>query len=407
MAALQLLLYNTTIRLYYLMILIASLFNEKAKQWIKGRSGLKIPEMEGRVIWVHCASVGEFEQGRPLIEEIKKMDPQAKILLTFFSPSGYELRKDFALADEVSYLPLDTPASAREFLDHTNPRLAIFIKYEFWYHYLRILQKREVPTYLVSATFRRRQAFFQWYGTLYRRMLRSFSHLFVQDRRSEALLAKVGVDNVTVTGDTRFDRVAEIAKEAAEFPLIAAFRGDSRVLVAGSTWEPDEEILANYINKKEGLKYIIAPHEIKEARLQSLEKRINRKTGRYSQLDESSAKEVEVLIIDNIGMLAALYRYGDFAYIGGGFGTGIHNVLEAAVYGIPVLFGPKHQKFLEAVTLIERKGAFSIENERALFNRLTSIKEDLVLYRRMANACKEYVQENIGASQRVLQQIEL
>lgn len=352
--------YNVAVRFYRLGIFIASFFNKKAKLWIDGRKNWKSRLSEkkrrsGKRIWVHCASLGEFEQARPLIEKIKNEKPDSVIIITFFSPSGFEVQKNYAQADLVLYLPLDTKANATAFIEVIKPDLALFTKYDFWYHHLYELKKRNIPTILFSAVFREEQIFFRCYGGLFREMLHMFSKIFVQNAESRHLLQSINIDS-EIAFDTRFDRVIQISKNRKHFPLIEKFKGDSKILIAGSTWEKDEELIIECINKDvlKEYKYIIAPHEIIPSQIVLLEKSIRVNAKRFSELNDTNASEVDVVIIDNIGNLSSLYAYGDIAYVGGGFNSGVHNILEAAVCGIPVLFGPNHKKSLEANDLLFR-----------------------------------------------------
>lgn len=369
-------LYNLGIRFYQIIVGVASLFNKKAKLFKDGRKGWEKRLREtlkenDRVVWFHCASLGEFEQGRPVIEAFRVKYPEIKILLTFFSPSGYEIRKNYQGADHIFYLPLDTYWNSKKFLDIVNPIATIFVKYEFWYFYLNGLKKRGIPTYVISAIFRSDQAFFKWYGGWYRKFLTNFQHLFVQNEKSKELLASIGVNNVTVAGDTRFDRVISNAKAAKVIPLIEQFIGDSKVLVAGSTWPKDEEIIIEHLKTNpHNLKLIIAPHEIHEQEIEKLRNCFGLKTLRYTKPEECNPSDAQVLIIDTIGILSSIYRYGNISYIGGGFGVGIHNTLEAAVFGIPVIFGPNYLRFQEAVELIESGTAKAINGLQAFNNSL-------------------------------------
>ena len=404
--------YNSLIFLYSIAIRLASLFgNPKANYWITGRkdifkklkAALKPNE---RRIWVHAASLGEFEQGRPIIEKIKEQHPHYKIFLTFFSPSGYEVRKNYPGADYIYYLPSDTPANAKRFIDLVKPEKALFIKYEFWYNYLSTLKKKNIPVYLCSAIFRDNQLFFKWYGGWYRKVLSLFDHLFVQTDASKELLASIGFPNVTTTGDTRFDRVYDIASQAKEIAEVAAFVGNHQCLIAGSTWEPDEDLLAAYMNgATTPLKYIIAPHEIHASHIERLEKSIQKKVVRFSTWKLSQAGDPDVLIIDNIGMLSSLYRYGQTAYIGGGFGKGIHNTLEAATFGLPVLFGPNYLKFQEAKDLITLEGAFTISNLTELKDKLDALFSNKEYLRSAQITAGNYVKNNIGATQKIISEI--
>ncbi len=389
--------------------LVACFGNKKAKQLAAGQKTVwkeiaeKLPP-DGQKIWIHCASVGEFEQGRPLIEDIKANYPQYKIIVTFFSPSGYTLRKDYPQADGVFYLPYDTRRNAKRFVQQVNPEKIYFIKYEFWRNYLRVIKKRSIPFYLVSANFRPNQAFFKWYGGWYRKLLTAFTHLFVQNQTSKDLLGKIGFNNVTVTGDTRFDRVCRIVDHARLLPEIERFVQGQPCVVAGSTWPADEKLLVEYINSEKRLiKWIIAPHEMHESQFKALEESVKLKSVRYSQIDQVMPDDYQLLIIDNIGMLSSLYRYGAIAYIGGGFGKGIHNTLEAAAYGIPVLFGPAYKKFQEAVDLVAIGAAFPIKNDQELYQQMNLLLTDPVLRSKAGDAAGEFVASGRGATQKVLQ----
>ena len=363
------LLYNTCLFLFAFGVKVAALFHHKARLFVAGRRRL-FPRLEvvaragAPVAWFHCASLGEFEQGCPVMESYRAKYPQHKILLTFFSPSGYEVRKNYAGADFVFYLPIDTPRNARRFVRVVKPVMAVFIKYEFWYNVLRSLEKAHVPAYVVSAVFRRRQVFFRWYGAFFRRMLRMFRVLFVQDENSVELLKHIGIDNVVQVGDTRFDRVCAHVQRPADLPLVAAFAARSPTLVAGSTWPPDEEKLAHvWASLPADAQLIIAPHEVKEERIRAIEKWFAAyQPVRYTQVKTvASRQSARVLILDTVGLLLSVYRYGQVAYIGGGFSaTGIHNVLEAAAYGLPVVFGPNYSKYVEAHALIAAGGARSV-----------------------------------------------
>ena len=398
-------LYALSIRLYGLLITIASLFVPKARLWKKGRRSLfeeLRKEVNGdNIIWFHCASLGEFEQGRPLIEELKKSNHNIRILLTFFSPSGYEIRKNYALADWVFYLPLDTASNAREFISIVNPKKVVFIKYEFWFFFMRELKRRNIPLFLVSAIFRRDQHFFKSYGKWFRKNLNTFTHIFVQDKNSEDLLRSIGITNVTNAGDTRFDRVYKISQEPLPVPVAEAFAKGRKVLVAGSTWEPDEQLLNDAWRSDQQYAMIVAPHEISEDNLQRLEKLFGSRAIRYTRASVDTAGNYDVLIINNIGMLSSLYRYGQVAYIGGGFGKGIHNTLEAATYGVPVIFGPKYEKFREAVGLIQAGGAASVTHAEELRTSVSKFFKDPQAGRKAG----EYVKANTGATAIALQAI--
>jgi len=358
-------LYNIGIWFYSIVIHIAAPFSSKARLWVDGRKGWKGKLQKAfietdRIFWFHCASLGEFEQGRPLIEAIKNKDSDIKILLTFYSPSGYEIRKDYIHADLIMYLPSDRKKNVKAFLKILKPEKVIFIKYEFWFNYISRLQELQIPVYLVSGIFRQGHYFFKSYGRKFLEKLAGFDHLFVQDMQSEKLLRDSGLRNVSISGDTRFDRVFEISQKSEELPLLKKFKGRNKLIIGGSTWPPEEEIICRYINEHEGNeKWIIAPHEIGEAHISKIEKLLQKNVIRYSEADNNTVHTYKVLIIDNIGILSSAYRYGDIAVIGGGFGKGIHNVLEPASWGLPVLFGPVHLKFREALELIAEGGAFS------------------------------------------------
>ncbi len=364
---------------------------------------------EPDVVWMHCASLGEFEQGRPLLEKIRKRYPHARILLTFFSPSGYEIRKNYDGADHVAYLPMDSKKAARSFIDIVKPSLVLWVKYEYWYYFLVELKKRGIPALLVSGIFRPDQPFFKWYGRLHRYMLESFSHFFVQTDDSRSLLQKLGyAANVSISGDTRFDRVIAIAEEHTPLPVIENFCGHHPVMVAGSTWIDDEEELDHYANTHPEIRFIIAPHEIHEDHIKEIEKLFHHSV-RYSQLKESGVmkQDTNVLIIDNIGMLSKLYRFATITYVGGGFGEdGVHNVLEAAVYGKPVVFGPEYDKYVEAEGLVEAGGAFPVENALELEQRLNSLLQDETQYRSACEAARKFVYEKKGATEKILSYIQ-
>ncbi|WDF56317.1 3-deoxy-D-manno-octulosonic acid transferase [Mucilaginibacter sp. KACC 22063] len=403
----MLLLYNTAIQLYFLAIRLVANFNKKAALWIAGRKQQLIQNQDNS-IWFHFASLGEFEQGRPVVEAIKKRKPGVPVVITFFSPSGYEIRKNTPLADAVYYLPLDTATNAAEFINTIKPQMAIFTKYEYWYHFFNVLHKKDIPVYMISSIFRQDQIFFKWYGSLYRQMLGMVNHFFVQDENSKSLLGSIGFNNVTVNGDTRFDRVWANANHPNELPLIHLFKNNYPVFIAGSTWPQDEQLLAALINRYPQWKFIFAPHEVGEDKIESLIKLLpSDRTIRFSTLsaNEQLASKNQVLVIDNIGMLSSLYQYGEIAYIGGGFGVGIHNTLEAAAFGLPVIFGPKYQKFKEARDLIALKAGISINNQEALNNAADLFINDTT-YRELASKkIKQYVQENTGATAAILNKI--
>jgi 3-deoxy-D-manno-octulosonic-acid transferase len=391
--------YHIAIRVYGLAIAVYALFNTKAAKWVEGRKQFpEFRQLKGFKVWFHCASLGEFEQARPLLEKIKQQYPHCSIVLSFFSPSGYEVRKNYEQADMVVYLPLDTPANAQKFIDSLNPNLVLFVKYEFWYNYLNELQKRGIPTILFSAIFRPKQHFFKWYGGFFKNMLHKFSHVFVQDAESEQLLKGIGIAP-TIANDTRFDRVQAIAGQRKTYRLIDKFKSVVKVFVAGSTWPADEEIVMHCINSHAGnpYKYIIAPHELDIARMKKLAGRTQRSVLLLSELTEENAAKTDIVVIDNFGMLASLYAYADVAYIGGGFNTSVHNVLEAAVYGVPVVFGPNHQKSAEAKELVKLKGAFVVNTGNELGNLLIELEKGDNL-KTAGKIAGEYVQSKLGGT---------
>ncbi len=392
------------------MLVLLSPFHTKARQMIKGRKGVwqKVVQADRKAayLWVHCASLGEFEQGRPLIERYKAQNPENKVLLTFFSPSGYEIRQNYDGADVIIYLPFDTPKNARRLLDAFTISTAIFVKYEFWHFYLKALKKRHIPTYSISSVFRKKQAFFRWYGAWYRKTLSCFTTFFVQNESSQILLTDIGITNVKVVGDTRFDRVADIVKQAHDLPEIAHFKNGKTLLVAGSTWPKDEQLLIPFINADNTpTKYIIAAHEVHEAHIASICAQLTVPYQRYTQLDRERFSSVKVLVIDTIGILSSAYRYGEIAYIGGGFGVGIHNILEAATYGLPVVFGPHYQKFREAVDLLEKKAAFPIHHQAELTDCLSVFLKNRAFLEKTSEVASKYVQSNTGATDLILSEI--
>ncbi len=423
------LLYNIGIRLYLCLTAVVGWFNPKAKLFYNGQKGIlkRIREQIDHshpIIWVHCSSVGEFEQARPLIEWYKKEKREYRILLTFFSPSGYELRKKYEHADWVFYLPIDTSGNARKFLEIVKPVKAIFIKYEFWYNYLRELKRNGIDTYIVAAIFRPTQMFFKWYGGFFRKMLGCYTRFFVQDEQSAELLKSIGIsDNVMICGDTRFDRVYEITHNSKTFPVIEKFAEGACTFVAGSSWEPDEKIIAEAMRHFTNVKLIIAPHEIGKERISAVEEcfkdykvlKFSSYRERFadisgiSELDKDTCRELEdanVLIIDCIGILSSIYRYGRFAYIGGGFGVGIHNILEAATYGCPVIFGPNYHKFKEARDLIDLRGATSVRNVTELYSLLKNFVNIPKVLQQKGEICGKYVEANLGATKKVISVIE-
>jgi 3-deoxy-D-manno-octulosonic-acid transferase len=402
--------YNLGILIFTALAKLISPFNLKVSQWVKGRKRWteKIAEKikpGDKVIWMHCASLGEFEQGRPVIEAIKNEMPEFKIVLTFFSPSGYEVRKNYGNADCISYLPVDTPGNAEKFINLVNPKLVIFVKYEFWNNYISTLYRNNIPLYLISGIFRPGQHFFKWYGSFFRDMLRKFEKIFVQDQVSLDLLSGIGIKKVSLAGDTRFDRVVSIAGNAKDIPQLAQFRGNEKLFLAGSSWRQDEEIIAGYINQYPlKMKWVFAPHEIDKPNIERLEKLFKVKYVRFSEFTEADT-DARVLIIDNIGMLSSAYRYAYIAAIGGGFGKGIHNILEAACWGIPVVFGPNHEKFREAVDL-KKAGGAEVYLTYDDFKRIVDLwLEDGKLYKTSAEVAAKYVRENTGSTRIIMQEI--
>lgn len=402
--------YNIAISLYLAGVAIASLFSEKVKKMWRGeRQAIKLlrekVDPNAQYVWFHAASLGEFEQGRPLMERLRATHPEYKILLTFFSPSGYEVRKNYEGADIVCYLPLDTIRNARRFLRTVRPVMAFFIKYEFWYNYLHILRHRGVPVYSVSSIFRPGQVFFRWYGRRYANVLRCVTRFFVQNEESCRLLSSIGIDCAEVTGDTRFDRVLAIRDAAKTLPIVEAFKGTgdnaAKVFVAGSSWAPDEDLFIRFFNNRPDWKLIIAPHVIGGDHLAEIFSKLRMPAVRYTEATPETAAAARCLVIDCYGLLSSIYRYGEIAYVGGGFGVGIHNINEAAVYGIPVVFGPKYGKFKEARDLIALEGAFTVSrgDEYALvMNRLLSDGEYLKKHGEIAGG---YIRDNLGATRRI------
>ena len=403
-------LYNLGILIFSVLAKLISPFNQRASLWVNGRKGWESKIAEkikpgNRVLWMHCASLGEFEQGRPVIEAVKKQMPEFKIVLTFFSPSGYEIRKNYDRVDCVSYLPSDTPSNAAKFTELINPEFVIFVKYEFWNNYISVLYEKNIPLYLISGIFRPGQHFFKWYGSFFRGMLSKFKKIFVQDQRSFDLLSAIGITNVIIAGDTRFDRVVQIVAAAGIILKLDQFRGNEKLFLAGSSWSQDEEIIAEYINKFPlKMKWVFAPHEIDKSNIERLEKLLKVKYVRFSEFSEVYS-DARVLIIDNIGMLSSAYRYANIAAIGGGFGKGIHNILEPACWGIPVVFGPNYERFREAVDLKNDGGAKSFTTFDEFKNILDLWLSDEKLYKISAEIATEYVKENTGATRIIIKEI--
>ena len=394
--------------IYLTGVAVYSLFNEKVRKMWKGeRAAFAVLKEKvdptAQYVWFHASSLGEFEQGRPLMEKLRASHPEYKILLTFFSPSGYEVRKNYEGADIICYMPLDTPSNARRFLRLVRPVKAYFIKYEFWYNYLHILKCRNVPVYSVSSIFRPNQIFFRWYGREYAHVLKCFTHFFVQNEVSKQLLSQIGIVNVDVVGDTRFDRVLQIRDAAKDLPMAEAFGKDYKVFVAGSSWQPDEEIFIPYFNEHPEWRLIVAPHVVSEDHLAKIEQMVEGKTVRYTRLkDAAQLKDARCLIIDCYGLLSSIYRYGHVTYVGGGFGVGIHNVLEAAVWNKPVIFGPNNKRFQEAQQLMAEKGGFEIKDAADFTQIMSRLNGDSDFLPQSGDKAGSYVSGNSGATDLVL-----
>lgn len=409
--------YNIFIKLYPVICAIISPVNNKAALWVKGRKGIfknieaAVGKNDSKKMWMHCASLGEFEQGKPLLEKFKKQYPDYTTILTFFSPSGYEVQKNSKVADHIFYLPIDSKQHAKKFLALIQPSLIMFVKYEYWYYYLKEAHGKKIPVLLVSGIFFPHFSFFKWYGVLQRKMLHFIRHFFVQTETSKELLEKINITNVSVAGDTRFDRVLEVASEAKVFPEIEVFINGAKTIVAGSTWSEDDEALDHFANTHAELKFIIAPHDISKERLKeccSLYKHSILYSEYKGMLDKNEPVKqgINTLIIDNIGKLKFLYRYATICYVGGGFGNGIHNILEAAVYHKPVIFGPAYDDFSEAIHLIDKGGAFDIEDALELENQLNELLEDEVFYNEACRTAGNYVQQNTGATSIIMNYIQ-
>jgi len=402
------LLYNFGLSVYFILLKFAAIRNPKAKAWLRGRKKLlkqlkKDVAGKGPYIWVHCASLGEFEQGRPLIEEIKRRFPEKKILLTFYSPSGYEVQKEYKSADYICYLPLDKRRNARRFIKYVNPEKVYFIKYEFWFNYLSILKKKKIPVYFVSAIFRKEQLFFKRRGRWYRKMLKKATHFFVQNPQSERLLKNIGIENVSVCGDTRFDRVAHISENVKPLPLVERFVRGRFSIVAGSSWKAEDALIMQYLRINPNIRVILAPHEVTPVNIERIKNLFGDNAILYSELKENNFADKQVLVIDNYGMLTSLYQYGTVAIVGGGFGVGIHNVLEPACFGMPVIFGPNYERFKEAVELVEQSCAFpvnNIEEFNIIINRLTYDTKTVDVISQQAAA---YVKHNVGATAKIIE----
>ena len=405
--------YNVAISIYSFFFHMIAPFHKKVKLMIQGHTNTfekleKEIDHNNKYVWFHVASLGEYEQAQPMIETIKREKPAYKIILSFFSPSGYEVQKNNTMVDIVCYLPFDTKKNVKRFLDLSNPNIAIFVKYEFWYNFIHGLYLRGIPVYLISATFRPNQLFFKPWGYVFKKILRYYTQIFVQDKESKRLINKQGLNNVTVMGDTRVDRVIKIKENVIDLPLVEKFtkiKESESILVAGSSWSEDEDLIIPYFNKHAYLKLIIAPHLINEEHLKQIEGKLKRPFIRYSQATNENIRDFDCLIVDNFGLLSSIYRYGQIAYIGGGFGAGIHNLPEAAVHKIPVIFGPKHNKFIEARQLLQNGGGFTINNEadlnKVLKNFVTS-PEDLDI---AGEKAIEYIYNSAGATKKIVDKI--
>ena len=412
----MLFLYNLAIHIYLLGIRIASLFNTKAGLWLEGRRDIFVriedalseinKEKKYKIAWFHCASLGEFEQGRPIIDQFKTQFPEFKIFLTFFSPSGYEIRKNYQEADFIFYLPGDTMKNAQRFVSLLHPQMVFFVKYDYWFNYLKILNQKKVPTYFISAIFRPGQYFFKRYGKWFRKQLRSIDWFFLQDENSAKLLLNIGINSFSVTGDTRFDRVDAIVKHLQSFPLVERFCGNSKIILGGSTWPADEQLLISLMKLiDEKVRFIIAPHETDPARITSLISQLPLSCIKYSDLTNENFNHYRIMVIDCIGILSHLYKYATIAYIGGGFGAGIHNILEAAAFGVPVIFGPNYSSFREAKDLISLGGAFSI-NDASRFKQIVNyLLTESDGYIKASDISRDYVLQNKGSTEKIMKKI--
>lgn len=402
--------YTLTLYLYSLIVRLAAIFNPKARLMIRGqRNTYKILrsriQPNERYVWFHAASLGEFEQGRPLIETFRKEHPELRILLTFFSPSGYEVRKNYEGADVVCYLPFDTPSGVRKFMHLAHPYMAFFIKYEFWSHYLHACHREGIPVYSVSSIFRPNQVFFRWYGGFARSILHQITHFFVQDENSYYLLKKIGLENVTVVGDTRFDRVLSIYSQRKDLALLKRFKGQNHVLIVGSSWESDENLIIPYFNIQPNLKLVLAPHVVSENHLNDIQSKLKRPFIRYSQASEYNIMTADCLIIDCYGLLSSIYKYGEVAYVGGGFGAGIHNVPEAAVYGLPVLIGPNNKKFREAQDLLKLGGCKEVVDSKSFARIMDYFINNEHKRKKSGLICATYIKDHSGATNLILNKI--
>ena len=408
----MLFLYNLIIQIASFLLKIVAVFSPKIKLFVEGRKSVfEILEFKinatDKTIWFHAASLGEYEQGLPVIERIKEKFPSHKIVLTFFSPSGYEVRKNNLVADVTVYLPLDTKKNALQFLSIVRPEMVFFIKYEYWPNYLTELRKLGIPTYLISGIFRKNQLFFKWYGGFYRTALNTFTYFFVQNESSKKLLLELGKTNVTVSGDTRFDRVASILEKDNSLDFIETFKNDTLTIVAGSSWPKDENLLVDYINQtSEKIKFIIAPHNIKEEQIQELKNSISKRVVLFSEKSNKNLADFDVFIIDTIGILTKIYSYADIAYVGGGFGNpGVHNILEPATFGVPIVIGPNFSHFAEATALVNREGCISISNKKELMDAFSNLIANDNIRHEKGHICNTFVQMNKGATDIIMKKI--
>ncbi|MCL2289714.1 MAG: 3-deoxy-D-manno-octulosonic acid transferase [Bacteroidetes bacterium] len=391
---------------------MASFFSKKAKLWHSGRKNIflfleeKCADKEN-IIWFHCASLGEFEQGKPLMEKIKQEEKNVTLLVTFFSPSGFEVKKNDPVAEIITYLPVDTPKNAKKFIQIVKPQKVFFIKYEFWYNYMNELSRFDIPFYYISAIFRENQYFFKNYGAWFLKQLKKCSYFFVQNENSKILLQQHEISNAIVTGDTRFDRVYTIAQQPYTLDFISSFKAERKLLVAGSTWQPDEKLLVELFPKiNPNYKLIIAPHQIEKSHIEQIKKQFSSfLTICFSEKEEKDISNAEILIIDTIGLLSKIYKYADVSYIGGAFKTGLHNVLEAAVFEKPIFFGPHFQKFNEAVELVESGGAFSVKNAEEMTQKMCHLEKKTSFYDAVCEICRKYVAQNLGATDKIMSEL--
>ncbi|MFI5171051.1 MAG: 3-deoxy-D-manno-octulosonic acid transferase [Chitinophagales bacterium] len=409
--------YTLVVTVYHTMIRIAALFNKKAKLWVNGRKNLfarlepvfSLPAK--KTVWFHCASLGEFEQARPVIEKLKRKDTQVRILLTFYSPSGYEIRKDYTFADHVDYFPADTRTNAKKFLSIVKPDIAIFVKYEFWLHHISAIHEQKIPLYLISSIFRKKQLFFKWYGRLHKEILKKYTRIFVQNQESLDLLSSIKIKNAEISFDTRFDRVKEIAATSNSYPEIETFVEGYNIIIGGSTWPTDERILAKaFYRKLVHLKFklIIVPHNVDVKYMKQTKKRFKKFSLLWSNIGKALPEDLKgkrVLVIDNIGMLSSIYKYGHINYIGGGFGKGVHNTLEAAVYGKPLIIGPRYKKFNEAVEMVKENAAFEITDADDVINRLDLMNHFQFVYTGAGKDAKNYVDSHVGGTDKIVREL--